>query len=184
MIADRQKYNHIIHPIPPLYRADSKVLILGSFPSVKTREAGFFYGHPQNRFWRVLAAVFGEQLPETIPQKKEFLYRNKIALWDSIRECDIIGSSDASIKNAVPNDFSAILAKADICRIVTNGKKSHEIYRKYCLPVTGRSDLCLPSTSPANAAFSLDKLTKAWSVLAEAVRDREWEKPADWRAPR
>ena len=157
---------HIIHPIPPFYDSTSKILILGSFPSVKTRESGFFYGHPQNRFWPLMTALFREEkVPETIDEKADLLRRNHIALWDSIHECDIIGSSDSSIKNAVPNDISLILEAADIRRIVTNGKKSHEIYMKYCYPETGREDICLPSTSPANASFSLDALIKAWGEV-------------------
>jgi len=157
---------HIIHPIPPFYDSTSNVLILGSFPSVKTRESGFFYGHPQNRFWPLMTALFNEEkVPKTIEEKADLLRRNHIALWDSIHECDIIGSSDSSIKNAVPNDISQILKAADIRRIFTNGKKSHEIYMKYCYPKTGREDICLPSTSPANAAFRLDSLIKAWEIL-------------------
>ena len=157
---------HIIHPIPPFYDSTSKVLILGSFPSVKTRESGFFYGHPQNRFWPLVTTLFKEEkVPATIEEKAALLKRNHIALWDSIHECDIIGSSDSSIKNAVPNDISLILAAADIRRIFTNGKKSHEIYMKYCYPKTGREDICLPSTSPANAAFSLDSLIQAWREI-------------------
>ena len=112
---------HIIHPIPPVYDKNSKILILGSFPSVKSREAGFFYGHPQNRYWKVLAGVFKDAVPETIPDKKAFLLRHNIAAWDVIASCDIEGSSDASINNAVPNDLKAILKTADIRQIYTNG---------------------------------------------------------------
>ena len=158
-------YEHIIHPIPPFYAADSRVLILGSFPSVKTRESGFFYGHPQNRFWKLLALLFGEKPPVTVPGKQELLAAHHIALWDSIASCDIRGSSDSSIRNAVPNDFGRILAEADIRQIFTNGKKSDEIYRKYCLPQTGREAVCLPSTSPANAAWSLERLAGEWAKI-------------------
>ncbi len=157
--------NHVIHPIKPLYDNNSRILILGSFPSVKSREAGFFYGHPQNRFWRVLSAVFDDECPETIPQKREFLLRNRVALWDVIASCDIIGSSDASIRNVVPNDLGVILDNADIEKIFTNGKTAHKLYTKYILPVTCIDATVLPSTSPANAAFSVERLTREWRSL-------------------
>lgn len=158
-------YQHIIHPIPPFYDSTSKVLILGSFPSIKTRESGFFYGHPQNRFWKLMAELFDTDRPETIEEKKKLLKDHHLALWDSIRSCDIIGSSDSSIKNVVPNDLSEIVNKADIRLIITNGKKSDEIYRKYCMEQTGREAVCLPSTSPANAAWTLDRLKDRWSII-------------------
>lgn len=160
-----QQPQHIIHPIPAFYRPDSRVLILGSFPSVKTRESGFFYGHPQNRFWKLLARLYDAETAKTVPEKAAFLERFRIACWDSIHACDIIGSSDASIRNVEPNDFTEILAATGLCRIYTNGKKSHEIYQKYCLSQTGIEDVCLPSTSPANAAWSLDRLAEAWQVI-------------------
>ena len=152
----------IKHPIPPLFDHNSTILILGSFPSVKSREACFFYGHPQNRFWKVLASVFGENMPQTIEEKKAFLLRNRVALWDVIGSCDITGSSDASIKNVVPNDLSEILSKADIKAIFVNGKTAYQYYQKYTEPVTGRPAICLPSTSPANAAWSLERLQEQW----------------------
>ena len=152
----------IKHPIPPLFDHNSTILILGSFPSVKSREACFFYGHPQNRFWKVLASVFGENVPQTIEEKKAFLLRNRVALWDVIGSCDITGSSDASIKNVVPNDLSEILSKADIKAIFVNGKTAYQYYQKYTEPVTGRPAICLPSTSPANAAWSLERLQEQW----------------------
>ncbi|MBO4872162.1 MAG: DNA-deoxyinosine glycosylase [Lachnospiraceae bacterium] len=152
----------IIHPIPPLFDADSRVLILGSFPSVKSREAGFFYGHPQNRFWKVTAALFGEPVPQSIPKKRAFLKRNHLAVWDVIRSCEITGSSDASIKNVTPNDLSVILNAADIRQIFVNGRTAEKYYRRYTEPLIGRPCVCLPSTSPANAACSIEKLTAAW----------------------
>ena len=158
---------HIIHPIAPFYTPDSKILILGSFPSVKSRESGFFYGHPQNRFWKLMALLFDESLPGTVEEKKALLLRHDIAAWDSIHSCDIEGSSDSSIRNVVPNDFTKIFEAADIRAVYTNGRRSHEIYTKYCLPQTGRPAVCLPSTSPANAAWSLDKLAKAWQVILQ-----------------
>ncbi len=155
--------NHIIHPIPPFYDKNSKILILGSFPSVKSREQKFFYGHPQNRFWKVISAVFDSDRPETISEKRAFLKRNHIALWDVIGSCDIEGSSDSSIVNAAANDISVILKNAKICGIFVNGKTAEKYYRKFIEPKTGMKAVCLPSTSPANAAWSEDKLIKSWS---------------------
>lgn len=155
----------IQHPIPPVYDRDSRIIILGSFPSVKSREAMFFYGHPQNRYWKVLAAVFGEEVPMTVPDRKAFLLRNHIAAWDVIASCDIVGSSDSSIKNVTANDLTPILETADIKEIFVNGKTAEKMYKKYIEPVTDRSCVCLPSTSPANAAWTLEKLVEAWSVV-------------------
>ena len=162
----------ITHPFPPLYDRDSKILILGSFPSVKSREQMFFYGHPQNRFWKVIAAVAGETersvpVPQTIEEKKAFLHAHHIALWDVIASCEITGSSDASIRNAKPNDLSEIFEAADIRAVYTNGGKSYQMYQKYQLPVTGRPAVKLPSTSPANAAWTLEKLIAEWGRLIE-----------------
>ena len=154
--------DRITHPFPPLYDENSVLLILGSFPSVKSREQHFFYGHPQNRFWKVLSGVLGCPLPQSIEEKKQMLISHRIALWDSIGQCEIDGSSDASIQNVVPNDLSPILNTAPIRQIFCNGKKSYEMYRKYIEPKTGRSAVCLPSTSPANAAWKPDRLIEAW----------------------
>lgn len=159
----------IQHPIPPVYDKDSTILILGSFPSVKSREAMFFYGHPQNRYWKVLAAVFDEIVPKTVPEKKSFLLRNHIAAWDVIASCDITGSSDSSIRNVTANDLSPIIETADIRQIYVNGKTAEKMYKKYTEPVIGRSCICLPSTSPANAAWSLERLITAWSVVRDKV---------------
>lgn len=155
----------ITHPIKPVYDKNSKILILGSFPSVKSREEGFFYGNPQNRFWRVLAELFSSKTPVTTDEKKEFLLKNGIALFDVIKSCDIVGSADSSIKNAVPNDFSDILKNSNIDRIFTNGNLAHTLYNKYVFYKTGIKDIKLPSTSPANAAFSLDRLVKEWKIV-------------------
>ena len=155
----------LIHPISPVYNKDSKALILGSFPSVRSREEGFFYGHPQNRFWRVTERIFKEKVPQTISEKKDFLIRNHIALWDVIGSCEITGSSDSSIKNVTVNDISLILKAADIQAIYLNGGKAYQLYKKYIFPVTKREGICLPSTSPANAAWNLDKLTEAWKKI-------------------
>ena len=155
----------IIHPIPPVVDRNSRILVLGSFPSVKSREANFFYGHPQNRFWKVTAAVFGESVPVSVEEKKAFLLRNRIAVWDVIHSCDITGSSDASIRNVVPNDLSVILDAADIRTIFVNGKTAERYYRQYTEPRTGRPAVCLPSTSPANAAWSVERLAAAWQAV-------------------
>ena len=154
----------IIHPIPPLYDENSKVLILGSFPSVKSREAQFFYGHPQNRFWKVMAAVFNERVPETISEKREFLLRNNVALWDVIHSCEIVGSSDSSIRNVTPNDLRIILNATRIERVFVNGKTAEKYYKKYIEKTLGIKAFCLPSTSPANAAWSVERLIDAWKV--------------------
>lgn len=158
----------LAHPIPPVFNKDSKVLVLGSFPSVKSREEGFFYGHPQNRFWKVTARVFDEDIPVSVSSKKEFLLRNHIALWDVIGSCDIEGSSDASIRNVTVNDISIILNTADIRSIYLNGKKAYQYYQKYMFPVIKREGICLPSTSPANAAWSIEKLALAWRVIRDS----------------
>jgi hypoxanthine-DNA glycosylase len=155
----------LIHPIQPVFDKDSRVLILGSFPSVKSREEGFFYGHPQNRFWKVTARVCGDDVPLTIEEKKAFLLRNHIALWDVIGSCDIEGSSDASIRNVTVNDIDLILKTADIKSVFLNGKKAFSLYQKYMYPVIEREGICLPSTSPANAAWSVEKLTLEWKKI-------------------
>ncbi len=157
----------ITHPIKPVFDENSKILILGSFPSVKSREQGFFYGHPQNRFWKVLAAVFEDDVPMTISEKKAFLLRNHIAVWDVIHSCEIQGSSDSSIRNVTANDLRPILEKAEIRQIYVNGKTAEKLYKKYTEPVCGRQACYLPSTSPANAAWSLERLIEAWRVVRE-----------------
>lgn len=157
----------ITHPISPVYDKNSRILILGSFPSVKSREEMFFYGHPQNRFWRVIAAVFGCAVPETVEQKRELLLSNRIAVWDVVSSCEITGSSDSTIKNVVPNDLSVILNNADIKCIFVNGKTAEKYYNKYIRNIVGREAVCLPSTSPANAAFSLDSLIEHWGIISD-----------------
>lgn len=157
----------VVHPIPPTYDALSKILILGSFPSVKSREQGYFYGHPKNRFWKVLAAVFQEDEPKSVEEKKAFLYRHRIAVWDVIASCDIIGSSDSKITNVRVNDVKKLLIQTSIGRIYVNGKKAAQLYKKYLMQTTGIEAVVLPSTSPANAAWKLEDLTKAWKVIVE-----------------
>ena len=158
-------YETIVHPLKPLYREDSKILILGSFPSVKTREYGFFYGHAQNRFWRVMEVLFKEELSDGIDERKDFLLRHKIALYDSIYKCDIVGSSDASIKNVVPSDLKGIIKEADIREVFLNGSTSYKYYKKYHEKDLGLEGVKLASTSPANARYRLDDLVSEWRVI-------------------
>ena len=155
----------ITHPIPPVYDANSRVLILGSFPSVKSREEGFFYGHPQNRFWKVLSAVLGCSVPLSVEDKKQMLLHHRIALWDVIASCEITGSADSSIKNAEPNDLSVILDAAPVEAIFVNGKTAEKYYNRYIRDKIGREAVCLPSTSPANAAWGMERLVEAWRAI-------------------
>ncbi len=162
------QYEHITHGFPPVYEENSRILILGSLPSVKSREQQFYYGHPQNRFWKVLAAVTDDELPQTTEEKRAFLLKHRIALYDAIYECDIAGSSDSSIRNIVPTDLKPILSAAHIAAIFTNGGTASRVYKKYHLPVTGIEAVPLPSTSPANAAWSLNRLMTEWSLALES----------------
>ena len=150
------------HNIPPVFDENSRILILGSFPSVQSRENAFFYAHPRNRFWNVLAGVFGEPTPCTTDEKKRFLLRRNIALWDVIAQCEVTGSSDASIRNAEPNQIETILRQAEIKRIIVNGKTAYKYYQKYLYPSTGIEAVCLPSTSPANARMKERELIDLW----------------------
>ncbi len=155
------------HQIEPVYDKDSKILILGSFPSVRSREAGFFYGHPQNRFWKTVAAVFEEDVPATIEEKKKMLLRNGIALWDVVASCEIVGSSDSSIRNVRPNDIKKLIGETSISRIYVNGRTALKLYRKYLEEQLDMKAAVLPSTSPANAVYSLDRLVKEWRIIKE-----------------
>lgn len=153
------------HGIAPVFDEKSRILILGSFPSVASRAEGFFYGHPRNRFWRVLSAVFGEEVPSTVEEKKALLLKNGVALFDVLAECEIEGSSDSSITGAIPNDLSPILSSGNIERIFVNGKTAERLYNKYLKQKTGLSAVVLPSTSPANAAWSEERLLAAWQEI-------------------
>ena len=161
------EYAHATHGFGPLYDANSRILILGSFPSIKSREQAFFYGHPQNRFWKVLARVYEEEDLNSIEEKRAFALRHRIALYDSIEACDIKGSSDSTIRNVEPADLTPIFETGQICRIFTNGKRSAEMFEKY--QTTQIPMICLPSTSPANAAWSMERLTDAWTRIREGV---------------
>lgn len=184
------EYHNLTHEFEPVFQRDSRILILGTFPSVKSREQHFYYGHPQNRFWKVLAAITGEPVPVTVPEKKLLLLSHGIALWDVILSCDIIGSSDSSIRNVVPADIPGLLKQTSIQAVFGNGNKACELYEKYTIPMLrasadslslppNSSDLAkpplppvnfsqytaicrLPSTSPANAAWNLERLTEFW----------------------
>lgn len=156
-------YEHIKHEIAPVFDEHSRILILGTLPSAASREKKFFYGHPQNRFWKVLAKVMKEEkVPMTIEEKTSFLLRNHIALWDVIDECDIIGASDSTIKNVVPSDINRILKQTAIKKLYANGSTAYRLYMKYTYPITKMEIEKLPSTSPANAAFGMDRLVEIW----------------------
>ena len=157
----------IVHPIPPLFDQDSRILILGSFPSVKSREAMFFYGHPQNRFWKLLALLLDEPVPQSVPEKRSLALRRHIALWDTIHSCTITGSSDSSIRDVVPNDLSVILDNSGVKQIFCNGAASYNLYQKYIFPRSMIEATKLPSTSPANAAYSLERLAAEWGRILE-----------------
>lgn len=164
------EYKHLMHTFEPVFNEKSKILILGSFPSVKSRENNFYYGHPQNRFWKVLAHVLEEEVPQTIEEKKLFLLEHQIAVWDVIESCTIIGSSDSSIKDVVVNDFSKVLRNSKVETIYVNGGKAYELYLKYAEEKTGIQAIKLPSTSPANAAWNMEKLCAAWGVIVERIK--------------
>ncbi len=157
----------ITHPFRPLFQADSKILILGSFPSVKTREYGFFYGHPRNRFWPLLERIFGVKLSTDIEERRAFLLQHRIAVYDVIYRCDIIGSGDASIQNAVPSDLSPVFKEADIKQVFCNGAAAYRYYQKYQERETGYKAVQLPSTSPANARSSMDDLYDQWKIIRD-----------------
>lgn len=153
------------HEFEPVYDEHSEVLILGTFPSVKSRENQFYYGHPQNRFWKVIAALAESEVPQTIEEKKKLLLENRIAIWDVISQCDIAGSSDSSIKNVVPADIGRVLKNSNIKKIYANGNTAKKLYDKYVLPKVHIEIEGLPSTSPANAGYSLERLLESWKVI-------------------
>lgn len=157
----------VIHEIKPVFNKDSKILILGSFPSVKSREGQFFYHHPQNRFWKILSALYNETMPISIEDKKTFLLTHHIALWDVIHSCTITGSSDSSIKDVVINDITPILKETNIRKIYTNGNTADTLYKKYMYPNVQIKAIKLPSSSPANARFTLDMLIEDWKIIKE-----------------
>ena len=155
----------VLHPLEPVADAGSRVLLLGTMPSPKSREAGFYYAHPQNRFWGVLAALWGEETPAGTQERLAFARRHHIALWDVLRACSIEGADDGSIRQPEVNDLRQVLERADIRAIFTTGAKAAALYKRYCLPVTGRPAIPLPSTSPANCRVTLDGLTEAYRAI-------------------
>lgn len=167
----------VIHPFQPIYNSQSRILILGTIPSVKSRENGFYYGHPQNRFWKMLAEIFDAERPVSIEEKTQLILGHHLALWDVLASCSIENSSDASIKNAQVNDLSSLLKQTEIKYIFCNGKKAAQLYQKYQQPQTGIICSILPSTSPANAACHYDQLVMQWreafakTGLLSALRD-------------
>lgn len=160
----------VTHEFDAFFDKDSRVLILGTIPSPKSREQGFYYGHPQNRFWKVLADVLDEEFPQTVEERKGFLKRNHIALWDVLASCEIKGASDVSIRNARPNDMNRILQAADIRAIFATGAKAAQLYKKLCFPECGVEAVRLPSTSPANCGCSYETLREAYSQICDYVR--------------
>jgi hypoxanthine-DNA glycosylase len=157
----------LVHPFEPIFDKSSRILILGTFPSVKSREYGFYYGHPQNRFWKIIAHITDIcSIPQTISDKKLVLLANKIALSDVLQSCDIDGSSDSSIRSAVPADLYKILNIANINHIYANGEKAHRLLLKYFTKIPKQAITKLPSTSPANAKCSLNQLLLEWKKIA------------------
>ena len=154
--------SYVEHPFPPVAGPDSRVLILGSFPSVRSREEGFFYGPPRNRFWPLMAALYGEETPQTIPERRALILRHGLALWDVIASCRIEGSSDASVRDAAPVDIRRVLDTADIRQVVCNGALAGKLYARYLQQAVGLEAIIAPSTSPANAAWSLARLIPVW----------------------
>ena len=165
--ASKATRTRVTHEFPALYDRESQVLMLGSIPSPKSREMAFYYGHPQNRFWKVMAAVLGKDIPETIPHKKAMLKKHHIALWDVLDSCTIVGASDTSIEDPVVNNIGELVKKSKISRIFCTGATAYNLYKKFCANDVGMEAIKLPSTSPANCAVSLEKLVEAYKVILE-----------------
>lgn len=164
------EYIRVTHNFPPLFAPDSRVLILGSMPSPKSREQAFFYGHPQNRFWPVLSAILNEPAPQNVEEKRALALRHHIAMWDTLAACEIKGASDTSIRNPEPNDLPWLIAQTQVRAVFCTGAASYKYYTKLCETKTGIAAVCLPSTSPANAAWSKERLIEAYRVIAQAVQ--------------
>ena len=159
------KTEQVVHEFAPVFDEYSEILVLGTMPSPKSREEGFYYGHPRNRFWKVMSEVCGEKLPETIEEKKDFALRNHIAVWDVLAGCEIKGAEDSSIRNPVPNDMGIVMNHADIKAVFSTGMKAASLYQKYCYPYTKMPIITLSSTSPANCRISYEELYKAYSKI-------------------
>ena len=164
---------HVEHPIPPVYDGRTEVLILGSFPSPKSREQGFFYGHPQNRMWKTLARIFGEPVPSTVARRRDFLLRRHIGMWDVLASCAITGASDASIVDEIPNDLAPIFEVAPIKAVLCAGTTASRLYDRYLRKQSGMPCMAMPSTSPANARMNLEALVQKWSVIQEFLTELE-----------
>lgn len=164
-----EKTRALVHPFAPVWNEHSRILVLGTFPSVRSRETAFYYGHPQNRFWQVLAALFDETVPVDRAGKETLLLAHGVALWDVLASCDIAGSADGSIRNAVPNDIAGLLAKTGIRSVYANGQTAGRLYARWCEPRTGLAATVLPSTSPANAAWSVARLIAAWRTVCDGL---------------
>ncbi len=161
------EYKNLKHTFPPVYDRHSRLLILGTFPSVKSRENHFYYGHPQNRFWKVIANLTNSPVPETIEEKKKLLLTNHIAIWDVIASCTIAGSSDSTIRDVKVNDIKGLLDKTGISAIYGNGAQACELYNRFVREQTRIEIQKLPSTSPANAAFRLEGLCEKWKLICQ-----------------
>lgn len=161
----------VIHEFQPVFNEDSRILMLGTMPSPKSREVGFYYGHPRNRFWKVVAEVCGEEMPETKEERIAFALRNRIAVWDVLAGCEIKGADDSSIRNPVPNDMNVILKHANVRAVFTTGMKAWQLYKRYCYPQTGIEAVPLPSTSPANCRMSYEELYEAYSVIGRYLKE-------------
>ncbi len=166
-----QHMEHVVHSFAPVFNKDSRILMLGTMPSPKSREAGFYYGHPRNRFWKVVSDVCGEELPQTIEDKTSFALRNRIAVWDVLAGCEIKGADDSSIRSPAANDMRVILEQADIRAVFTTGKKAAQLYERYCYPQTGIEAVCLPSTSPANCRVSYEELFEQYKIIRGYLAD-------------
>lgn len=162
---------HVTHEFLPIFDKNSRILMLGTMPSPKSREVGFYYGHPRNRFWKVVSDVCGEVLPESKEDKIAFALRNKIAVWDVLAGCEIKGADDSSIRNPIPNDMDVILKQADIRAVFATGTKAGQLYKRYCYHKTGIEAICLPSTSPANCRVSYEELYEAYAVICRYLKD-------------
>ena len=167
-----QQYLASHHPFAPVFDSTSRVLVLGTFPSVQSRANAFYYGHPQNRFWPVLSALFGAVVPSSVEEKTALLLAHHVALWDVLASCDIAGSADGSIRNPVPNDLSELLGQAPICTVFANGQTAAALYRRWSQPQTGLPMIALPSTSPANARCTLETLIAAWKPLWQSATEK------------
>ena len=155
----------VVHPFEPIFNARSRILILGTMPSRISRQQGFYYGHPQNRFWPLLSAILQVSEPRDIESKRRMLLQHGIALWDVLQQCEIQGSQDSSIRQPEANDLAWLLGQSPIRKIFANGQAAAELYRKFCQNLTGKPCLGLPSTSPANNRWSLDALFQAWQPV-------------------